>query len=124
MRFKDGVREFVGNIGQRLCAFGAVVFDAVVVEFDAGLDDEADDARPDVIAQAVRGEGFAVDAVGSAGGVRRGRGDTVEGFFGAARYGDFGADDVHEWHGFRHGGAGIFGDAAEAGSAFGDGGIR
>ena len=57
MRFKDGVREFVGDVGQRLCAFGAVVFDAVVVEFDAGLDDQRHDPRPDVVAEAVRGGG-------------------------------------------------------------------
>ena len=58
--------------------------------------------------------------VGGVRGVRRGRDNTVEGFFGSARYGDFGADDVNQRHGAGHSGARVFGDAAEAGGTFGD----
>ena len=96
----------------------------MVVKFDAGLDDQRHDARPDVIAEAVCGEGFAVDAVGGARGVRRGRRDAIERFFRPAGHGNFGADDVNQRHGAGHSGARVFGDAAEAGGAFGDGRVR
>ena len=120
MRFKDGVRKVVGDRRECGGAFGAVVFDAVMVKFDAGLDDQRHDPRPDVIAEAVRGEGVFMYGVGGARGVRRGRRDAIERFFRPAGHGYFGADDVNQRHGAGHSGARVFGDAAEAGGTFGD----
>ena len=124
MRFKDGVREVVGDGGQRGGAFGAVVFNAVMVKFNAGLDDERDNPCPDILTEAVCGEGVFMHGVGGARRIWCGRGNAVERFFRPARYGHFGTDDVNERHRAGHGGAGVFGDAAEAGGAFGDGGVR
>ena len=124
MRFKDGVRKVVGDRRECGGAFGAVVFDAVMVKFNAGLDDERDYARPDVVAETVRGEGVFMHGVGGARRIRCGRGNAVERFFRPAGDGHFGADDVHQRHRAGHGRARVFGDAAEAGGAFGDGRVR
>ena len=120
MRFKDGVRKVVGDHRECGGAFGAVVFDAVMVKFNAGLDDERDDPRPDLLTESVCGEGVFMHGVGGARCIRCGRGNAVERFFRPAGDGHFGADDVNERHRAGHGSARVFGDTAEAGGTFGD----
>lgn len=113
--FKDKAVGRLEEAGEIAGFFGGVVDDSVVVELDAGLDDQADDARP-CCTETAGVKGFAVDAEGFGGGGRGGDGEALHAFRGAAGDGDLGADDVHG----RGTGGGVFGGFAEIGGAGGD----
>src|SRR4051794_28693051 len=96
MRFEDQVVFGVEDVAQ-LDGGIAVVIDDVevieVIELDAGLHHQRDDARPHVI-QAYLGEGRTVGGNRSPGPVRRCRGETTQRLERATRYRNLGADDV------------------------------
>ena len=94
VRLEDQVVLVVEDASQFGGGVALVVDDVEVVELDAGLHDQGDDAGPDVVEPEV-GEGFAVGVDGAAGAVGGGGGEDVEGLVGAAGDGHLGADDVH-----------------------------
>ena len=96
-------------------ARGVVVDDAVVIEFDTGLHDEGDDARPDGC-EARFSEDAPVDGEGFGSGFAAGGHNVGEAFRCATGDGHFSADDID---GFDIA-ADLLGGGAESGGARGD----
>src|SRR3954465_8922514 len=94
MRFEDQVVFGVEDVAQLDGGTAVVIDDVEVIELDAGLHHQRDDARPHVI-QTYLGEGRTVGGNRSPGPVRRCRGETTQRLERATRYRNLGADDVH-----------------------------
>jgi len=83
VRLKDQAVGLVEQMAQIVHLLGHVVDDGLVVELDARLDDEADDAQPSGV-QAARVKDLPMEAQGLLGGAARGDLDRLEAFGGSA----------------------------------------